>query len=659
MKLVDRLRSLDRLQRTMSFRIVASIVALAIAIGGYGTYIIATTSGPAEEQVSEQVALEPQDDGGADAVSDVTEDAAAQDVLRRKAEIDALISNSRSPVGIGVGVALGLGVTLILIWLGVGLIYLGMAIVGMGAAALLGLNPTTAPYARPVGGAVLLTIAFTATLSGARYALAGAGPVRAVARNVLAEAVRMKIALVFIVMLIIALATLPSILDTDQPLRYRVQSFLQYATSGAFWITALLVVLFSIASVAFEQRDKIIQQTITKPVAAWQYLLGKWVGVCTLAAILLAVSSTGVFMFVEHLRGQQAVGEVRPYVASLDMGGISEDRLVLETQVLAARRVVWPLNPIEPNNPDFLEYVGERIENERAIRGDFARTLSEKSEFASELYTEVVDAYRSIDPVNERFEDFVFEGLSSAKNQNRPIVLRYRGDAEGNRPDVFYALTFMLPDGTLIGRPRTALGYSNTITLRPGAIDDEGRLIIRIFNGDIRQLPDGRQVFQPNPNTLTFPSAGLEVSYSVGSYRMNFVRIVFILWVKLAFLAMIAICASTFLSFPVASLVSLGTFFIAEGAHFVYNSIDQFGTTDYDGNFQWWRWTIGQFAEKISSLFLVYSELRPTARLSGGEWMSWGSVATGTLTLAFVSAVLFLGGVVIFKRRELATYSGT
>src|SRR5690606_36572400 len=102
----------------------------------------------------------------------------------------------------------------------------------------------------------VLATAFRALLQDLRIVLASANRFLAIARNAIAEAVRMNISLVFIVLLIFVMAALPDTLSHDTPLRYRVQTFLQYGTGGSYWIIAILVLFFSAASVAFEQRDR-------------------------------------------------------------------------------------------------------------------------------------------------------------------------------------------------------------------------------------------------------------------------------------------------------------------------------------------------------------------------------------------------------------------
>lgn len=508
-------------------------------------------------------------------------------------------------------------------------------------------------------GAVALTASFGALLRGLGLLLSGPGPVLAVARTVLTEAVRMKISLVFIVVLVIALALLPVVLDASQPLRYRVQAFLQYATGIGFWTVATLVLFFTVASITSEQRDRIIWQTVTKPVAPWQYLLGKWLGVVALAGILLAVTGSGVFLFTEYLRGQTALGEVEPYVPANPAQQVTEDRLILETRVLAARLGTPPTMPFALDGPEVDQAVAAYIEREKRQRGaDWEPTSDELFEIRAEQFNAMSTEYRSIDPRLEGFEDFMFEGLAEARESPLPITLRYKIDAGGNRPDQFYALAFEFPRVSPINRPEVGLGYSHTITLPSEVIDDQGRVLMRVYNGSLAPAGNGLRAFTPNQGTITIPPDGLEISYAVGSYRLNFLRVMLVLWMKLGLIAMIAVWASSYLSFPVACLVSIGTFLVAEGSGYVQDAVEYFGNEDPDGNFQLWRWLANVIAESVSSVFSVYADLSPTDRIADGRLMSWGEVGGAILVLGVISLVLYGLAILFFRNRELAIYSG-
>ncbi|MEM7629358.1 MAG: hypothetical protein AAF356_08045 [Planctomycetota bacterium] len=640
-----RLGALDRVQRSRGFKVGASIAVVVLALVVAVGYAVYATSGDTSLfTVNIPADIDPE----------------ARAAIERRAETLERIVSAHNSVGlVASATAIGAALSLVVIWIGLALTYLGLIVL----AACVGLVAFFVPGLRDEAvvalGAVALAASFGALLRGLGLLFSGPGPVLAGARTVLTEAVRMKISLVFIVVLVIALALLPVVLDGSQPLRYRVQAFLQYATGIGFWTVATLVLVFTVASITSEQRDRIIWQTVTKPVAAWQYLLGKWLGVAGLAAVLLAVTGSGVFLFTEYLRGQPALGESAPYIPAGSNQQVTEDRLILETRVLAARLGQSPTMPFDLNGPEVTRAVDAYIERERRQRGnDWEPTSDELINIRNEQFNQMSTEYRSIDPRLEGFEDFLFEGLQEATKSNLPITLRYKIDAGGNRPDQFYALAFEFPDVTPINRPEVGLGYSHTITLPAGVIDEEGRVLMRVYNGSLAPGPNGLRAFRSNTGTVTIPPDGLEISYAVGSYRLNFLRVMLVLWMKLGLIAMIAVWASSYLSFPVACLVSIGAFLVAEGSSFVRESVEYFGNNDPDGNFQLWRYVANLVAETVSSIFSVYSDLRPTDRIADGRLMSWGEVFAAAIVLSVISLILYALAIVFFRNREMAIYSG-
>lgn len=634
MSLSSRLRAIDRFQRSRGFRIGASVLLGVATIAVAGTIVVGVTSG--KLAVPTLQGIDPTTEAGR--------------VFGRMAQ-----GGDPVPLAIG-GAVLGLAALLAVVWLGLGLTYIGYTVAAaIVALPLLAFGPTH-EIGLIVAGASQLGWVFMLLMRVMEVLLSGSGVVVGVARNVLCEAIRMKISLVFIVLLILGLAALPGALDAEQPLRYRVQSFLQYATGGTFWMLAVLTLVFGVTTVTNEQRTRVIWQTVTKPVAAWKYLLGKWIGIVVVQLVLLTVCATAIFGFVEYLRVQPAIGERAAY--DVVEGQVSEDRLMLETQVLSATTSVDPIVPIKREDPKFNQAVEQYIQNERRTDVEFATQARERKRVEDDLFKDIVQAYRSIDPQTEQLgETYVFEGLGEAKRRGLPVTLRYRIDSGGNRPDEFYMLTFVLPDGTPVIR-NTGLGMNHTLAISPGYIDDDGRVAIRVYNGQVGVDAQGQMSIYLNPNTITFPPGGLQIAYQAGSYRTNFIRVVSVLWLKLAFLAMLAIWASTFLSFSVASLVAISVFLMAETAGFISKSIEVYSTTDHSGNVQMSKVIAVWVSARVSGVFHVYANLQPVSRLVDGRLMSWSGVVGGAAVLAIATLLLYGLGVVSFRRRELAIYSG-
>lgn len=661
MKIRDALASADRLQRSRWFKVIASVVVVALCVASFVTYVVtreARADQPARFDLP-AVPEVPKDAVLTDAQKAELEQAkAARNAAETTAKsINDMLATRADPTAVGVGVGIAGLMALGMIWLGIGLTSLALILLLAGVCYPLyrlglSLPATMSDFGATLVGASkftaavgVLALSFVVLMELLKAALSRADPISAIARNVVNEAVRMKVSLVFIVILLIGLAALPGLLDASTPLRYRVQSFMQYGTGGTFWVVAILVLFLAVGSVAFEQRDKVIWQTMTKPVASWQYLLGKWVGVVGVAAVLLAVSSAGVFLFNEYLRNQPALGETAPYVAK--NGSISEDRLVLETQVLSARKSVGPMLPQIDAEAEKQE-IDARLARVKAADPLYVETANTRADLKKSLDDERRTQFLTIESRNR--EIFSFTGLQTARDSGSPVTLRYRVDVGANDPRETYRITFILPNAT----PRVQEvpgGQTMTLPISPASISPEGELKVMVINGDV-------ETGEAMDKSMMFPPDGIEVFYPAGSYRLNFLRVIAVLWLKLAFLAMVAVWAATYLSFSVASLVAFGTFLVAESAGYLANSLEYFSATDAKGNTEIWKVFIRLIAVPISWIFGGYGRLDPTGSLVEGRMVGWETVLQALLALGLFTAILYAIAVQIFRGRELATYSG-
>lgn len=695
MSIRDTPARLDRLQRSSRFKLVAGIAAVAIVFIIFGVYWVLSRD-PASSEAIRQQALER-----AQAISRPNVfDAGPIGALRRLSDSILIMLGSPGgllPVAIGfVAAAAGL---LIITWLGLLLSFLGLLIVGWGLAwPLMSWGPT-ALIGQIIFGAIPLTLAFLAGLDLLRLILTPSHPVTAIARNILSEAVRMKISAVFIVMLIVLLAMTPGLLNEDQPLRYRVQSWLQYGIGLSYALLAVLTLFLSAASVAFEQRDRIIWQTMSKPTSPWQYILGKWIGVMSLNALLLTVTATGVYMFTEYLRHQPATGEVAYRVPSDPRMRITEDRRLLDTQVLVARIGVQA-EPFKPTETRILRVTDEQVARlmqqdagvrdtpdlRRRIRAEFiqdwenylngivdnriremrerspeiADTKANRENMREQVIEELEIRYRAIDP--DQIETYEFPNLHRARQFGRDLSLIYKVQAGSNNPSDIYNITILIngipfPQYDADGRPlpapgvrQVALNSAQVLAIPADAIPEDGLLQVSIGNGTT--------VHGRNPLTILIPPDGLELLYPAGGYELNFFRIMLVLWIKLGFVAAVAIAASTFLSFPVACLVAFGVLFAAESSGFLAEALRYYTAKDNEGNVNYFKVVIRIISLPVAWGFSTYSELKPTENLVDGRLVGWAALSKASAVLgAWTLSVLAIGWA-IFRKRELAVYSG-
>ena len=657
MNLWSILARLDRLQKTRTFKIVASVVVVALVLGA-GAVLAAFYYAPST----------------ADATRAGFESAAAAQESLRALRAEArgyepgasVFTSGAGPVFLlGLGAACAVG--LLIVWLGLAMTYLGLGALAMLIAGPFALFEATRPFALLLLGALTLAAAFTAILRTLHAVLSAGRPVAAVAKNTLSEAVRMRISVVFIVMLVFLVSSLPMLLDAEQPLRYRVQLFLTYGSGGAFWVLAFLTVFFSIATVAFEQRDRVIWQTMTKPVSPLQYVLGKWLGVVALNGALLLVSAVGVFLFTEHLRNQPAMGEIIPFVNADGSRRPTTDRRLLERHVLVARTGSEALAPdIDPQR--LRADVDDEIRQMQVRDPAIVATPALRRAIERQIIDNQVIQYRTLD--RGEGEIFVFAGLRPVVNANLPFTLRYRVNSATDNPSNLYRMVFIVP-GLEPLRQEVPLNVTQTIDIPddflprglpfaererlraavlPEIISDEGHFSIQIWNGD----PFTNQV---NLYAAAFEPGALEVLYIAGRYEANFFRVVLILWAQLAFIAAVAILTATFLSFPVACLVTLCVLFIAESSGYLQDALRAYTPETTEG-YDYVAGISRIVAVPIATIFKWYGDLQPSTNLPEGRLVGiWQMLrAVGALLLAAIIALA--GAWWAFSKRELAMYSG-
>lgn len=666
MSLRDRLWALDRAQQGVRFKLIATGVLVALSLSLVVYYAVLRTQ--RERALAEAGLVEPAigSSGGAGGAggSGVTgggdgERGVGSGVARERLE-DGLASQRRMVEEFGAlrrswrDVAalagLGAGVGVLVVWLGLGLTYLALVGVAGGVAAPLvwSGSPWWSGVGVSVGGVTVLAGAFTALVRAVGIGLGGSGPVWSIARNVVTESVRLNISVVFVVLMILAVAGVPHVLEPSSPLRYQVQSFLQYGTGLPYLLTALLVLTLSCATVTFEQRGRVLWQTMTKPVRAWEYVLGKWVGVCCVSAALLGVTSAGVFFFTQYLRNRPANGEAVAYVPLPGQSNPTPDRLAIEYQILTARQSRLA-NVFKDRTQEIEEETARRTEaslKDQVVPDSYRRETERRIRDA--VTAELLSRQLAIEPGDQK--GFEFEGLGSARESGRPMTLRFKIDAGGNNPTEFYKVTFVFGGNVAVVR-EAALGQFASMPMAPELIDPDGVLRLVVVNGD---LSSG----VANAETMSFPPGGLEVSYPVGRFAGNYVRAMAAMWLKLCLLAMIGITAATFLSFPVAMMVAVTVFVSAEGASFLRYSLETYATVETGGDTYYYRYPIRAIAIPIVVLFSPYSELRPVGRLVEGLSVPWSTVGRAGVVVAVLVAGLWAVASGIMRRRELALYSG-
>jgi len=245
----------------------------------------------------------------------------------------------------------------------------------------------------------------------------------AVSRQTLAQALRMKIALMFILLLGVFLAVLPALMEGDGTLAGKIQTFLAYGLSATQLLLILITVFVSTAVVSQDIRDKHIFTIATKPVSRWQYIVGRWLGVVLLDLLLLALAAAGCLGMVQYLRTTRPINAL--------------DHRKVETQVLTARRRV------RPNPPPIRQLVTERIEKLKT-EGRYDQVIDEMKTLTGGNVAAAEK--RLLEEIRkqqlEKFESVPPGGTKSWRFENVDVV--------GNERRATGVVTDRSPDGDLL-----------------------------------------------------------------------------------------------------------------------------------------------------------------------------------------------------------------
>ena len=142
-------------------------------------------------------------------------------------------------------------------------------------------------------------------------------------------ALRFRLFLVIAALLLAAVVGLPLVIKDDGTARGFTQILLTYTLSAITGLLGFSTLWLACGTLARDIEECQIQVLVTKPVARWQIWLGKWLGILSLNAALLALSGACVFGLLQWRATKLPPGEQKN----------------LREQILVARGSAKPQNP--------------------------------------------------------------------------------------------------------------------------------------------------------------------------------------------------------------------------------------------------------------------------------------------------------------------------
>lgn len=536
------------------------------------------------------------------------------------------------------------------------------------------------------------------------WELRGAGSrIRAIARTTFAEGMRAKVGSGFSGIILISIPLFWLTASGDGTIKGQVQMFMSYSLGLSGFLLALLTIFFSCRSLSIEIASRQIYSVVSKPIPRWQIVAGKWIGVMALNAILLGIAAAATYAGVqasvwtfkrslahdlttyggvtpdkaeaavaalENVRGVAKEGLQSPIVDALCTAlGMPAEKLgdmllklpentranlrrfdELRRQVLVARAAI-PV-PI----PDLSEEVRkefERLKAEKALPAD-----QSDARIREQIYAALVGSYITIPYGPQNARQWTVKGPPPRRDRDAIMSVRFKIHASGQLP----AGTFMgqvLEEDTLlclwgIGDARKP-EYLETLQPYPvnttyeqeipaSAVQDDGTVILTFANADPR-MKDA---------VIDLPNGGLEVLYYTGPFISSLIQSTLAMLIPLACLAAFGVCASTFLTFPVGSLIVVFLYIISSSIGFVAESFA--ATKDYVGPHTTLEFEVRKGMIDGLGWALAIGDTDPVSKLIEGRAIGWDVLWSNFWRFVLVKgAIIFALAVMVLRRRELAT----
>jgi hypothetical protein len=446
-------------------------------------------------------------------------------------------------------------------------------------------------------------------------------------------ALRFKLFLVIAALLILAVVGLPLVIKDDGTAAGFTQIILTYTLSAITALLGLSTLWLSCGTLARDIEECQIQVVATKPIARWQIWLGKWLGIVSLNAVLLALAGGCVFGLLQWRAGKLPAAEQK----------------ILREQILVARG-----SAKEPDNTAMID-----AETERILQGRLKSSPVEKvdvPEVRRQIRESVKADSQLVPPGYQRTWQI---NLGFAKNHlhGQPLQLRVKfNSAQQSGGGTFVALWQVgAPESAHVARlaPMSlAPDTFHEFTIPPDLFDANGLLTITFLN--------------PNETALLFPlDEGMEVLYPEGGFALNFARGLAIIFCWMALLAALGLAAASQLSFPVATFFALAMMLVVFSSGTLAESVDSGTVAAGNEEKGVAGHSVMDFAlipafKGVLAVVNLAKSYSPIDALSSGRSITWSE-----LGLAFAQIVLLLGGffavagIVCFNRRELATAQGT
>lgn len=453
----------------------------------------------------------------------------------------------------------------------------------------------------------------------------------AIAVNTVKQALRMKIAVAFIVLLLVLLPVMGLVTSGDGTPKGRVQTFVSYSMSLTSLLLCLLTVIVAIYSVTSDIEHSQIYTVVTKPVYRFQILVGKFFGVLLIGFVLLVVFSSMIYSITVYTP------------KFIDATG--EQMNELNNEFYTARASLKPA-PVDVSK-EVTQSFNELIRN-RKISAEVLEDKLARQQILEELTKSKELASRSVGPGRQLIWEFNNVNVKSQDPEGK-IFVRYKYEVSVAPPNRRIAgrwtvgdyrqEKYGLPVETPLWRESRwdVIRTFQELEVPVNVVAEDGYVAVGFVN-----LP------QYNNTTVIFPEKdGIEVLYKSDSFTANYIRATILVLLRLIFLASLGVFTATFLSFPTAVLFCLVVFATGTISGFIFESFSTLG----GGTELIYTFTV----KPLVRLLPQFDKVNPARFLVPARLLSWNLLGKVAAIMVSIKAVIMiLLGILIFNRREIA-----
>ena len=447
-------------------------------------------------------------------------------------------------------------------------------------------------------------------------------------------AFRYRLFWVILFLLLGAVIGLPLLIKHDGTAEGFAQILITYTLGSVTVLLGLCTLWLACGTLARDVEECQIQMVVVKPIARWQVWLGKWIGLVTLNAALLAAAGLSIYCLLEWRARGLPVSEQNK----------------LRSEVLVARG-----SAREASAAAFI-----KEETDKRLQDQIAKNKlgnADENTVRQNIEKEVKAELQVVAPGQIRLWVIDLPEVKM-RSPDQPLFVRVKfNTAETSPSGTYYAdwqignpkeMQPWLPD-QMMSLTRDSF---HEFQVPSSYIDHEGKLFIAVRN--------------PNPTAMLFTfDEGMEVLYREGGFALNLARGLGIILCWMALFAAIGLAAASFLSFPVAAFCSLAILSLGLSSGTLSNVVSEgtiMGMNEESGipGASAMDHVLVPFFGGMLKVINLVQQFSPVDSLSTGRSISWTQ-----LGLAFGQIVVLLAGILacfgifVFHRRELAAAQGT